>query len=298
MKPIGRTQFLSACIAMLFLLPAMRISGSSDDPGKLAYKVMQSADQLKRKGEVYEAGKIFLEAAMMYKKAIAAQPDNRGYKTNFKYCLGTRGYIQIKKGDALLKEKKFGEAAKHFKWAVDAYTYALKELPGERNFKTNLQYAKYHGGTANFESLLARKGPAPELKIENFNGGRIDLGNLKGKVVLVQFWTGWCPTCKKSMPVLENLHNTFSSKGLEIIAVAMDRDKTWKKYGSDKKALETSKQHSFRFGWGDEDISMAWGNFNSVPTVILVDKKGNLVEKVPSDQRSGAELSRRIRALL
>ena len=87
---------------------------NSDDPGKLAYKVMQSAESFKKKGDVYQAGKIFLEAAMMYKKAIADKPDNRGYKTNFKFCLGTRGYIQIKKGDIYLKEKNYGEAAKYF----------------------------------------------------------------------------------------------------------------------------------------------------------------------------------------
>lgn len=269
-----------------------------ENPGKLAYKVMKTAESHKSKGDIYEAGKIFLEAAMMYKRAIKSEPDNRGYKTNFKYCLGTRGYIHIKKGQGFLKEKKFGEAAKYFKWAADAYKLALKELPGERNFKTNLEFAEYHGGTANFENQLAKKGPAPILKIEKFNGGQINLSDYKGKVILLEFWTGWCPSCKKSLPKLEILYKEFSSRGFEVIAVAMDKDKTWKKYGSDKKAIESSKQYSYKFGWGDKSVSNAYGNFNSVPTIILIDKKGNLYKKVSSNERSEENLKKLIRSLL
>ena len=269
-----------------------------NDPGKLAYKVMQSADQLKKKGDVYEAGKIFLEAAMMYKRAIAGDPDNRGYRTNFKYCLGTRGYIQIQKGQDLLKQKKYSEAAKYFKWAEEAYKYALTELPDERNFRTNLEYAQYHGGTAYFESQLSTKGKAPELIIDGFSGNKLSLSDMRGKVVLLEFWTGWCPSCKKSMPVLQSLHKSLSPKGLEIIAVAMDRDKTWKKSGSEKKAIETSKAYGFKFGWGDTAVSHAYGNFNSVPTMVLIDKKGNLFMKVSYDDQTEENLGRLVRSLL
>ncbi len=292
--------FISLLIVFLFVLVNVSIlkAEESEGPGKLAYKVMKTAESHKRKGEIYEAGKVFLESAMMYKRAIKSEPDNRGYKTNFKYCLGTRGYIHIKKGQSMIREKKFGEAAKYFKWATDAYKYALKELPGERNFKTNLEFAQYHGGTANFEYQLAKKGSAPDLKIENFKGGEINLTDFKGKVVLLEFWAGWCPSCKKSLPKLETLYKELSSKGFEVIAVAMDKDKTWKKYLSDKKAVETSKQYSFKFGWGDKSVSNAYGNFNSIPTIILIDKKGNLYKKVSSSDRSEENLKKLIRSLL
>ena len=289
----------------IILLSSLLFSGgflsgaeNTESPGKLAYKVMKTAESHKKNGDIYQASKIFLEAAMMYKKAIAAEPDNRGYKTNYKYCLGTRGYIQIKKGDGLMKEKKFGEAAKYFSWAGKAYEYALKELPNERNFKTNLVYAQYHGGTANFENLIGNKGEAPLLKIDDFKGGIIDLSSFKGKVVLLEFWAGWCPSCKKSMPTLEKLYKELSSKGLEVIAIAMDKDKTWRKYGSEKKAGEISELYSFKFGWGDKSVSNAYGNFNSIPTIVLVDRKGSLFKKVSSNERSEENLRRLIRSLL
>jgi len=292
--------FISLLIIFLFAIvniDNLKAEGS-ESPGKLAYKVMKTAESHKRKGEIYEAGKVFLESAMMYKRAIKSEPDNRGYKTNFKYCLGTRGYIHIKEGQTMIKEKKFGEAAKYFKWAADAYKYALKELPGERNFRTNLEFAQYHGGTANFEYQLGNQGKAPGLKIENFNGSKIDLADHIGKVVLLEFWAGWCPSCKKSLPKLEKLYKEFSSKGFEVIAVAMDKDKTWKKYGSDKKAVETSKQYSYKFGWGDKSVSNAYGNFNSIPTIILIDRKGNLYKKVSSNDQSEDNLKKLIISLL
>ncbi len=291
---------ISVLVLFIFIIINIPILNGEEtnDPGKLAYKVMKTADTHKRKGEVYEAGKIFLEAAMMYKKALKKEPDNKGYKTNFKYCLGTRGYIQIKKGQSLLKEKKFGESAKHFKWAINAYEYALKELPGDRGFETNLTYARYNGGTANFEFKIRQKGKAPDLKIENFKGGEIDLSGYKGKVVLLEFWAGWCSASKKSMLKLEKLFKKYSKEGFEIIAVAMDRDKTWGKVGSEKKAVEISKKYTFKFGWGDKSVSNAFGNFSSVPTVILVDKKGNLYKKVSYKEQSEENLSKLIRSLL
>ncbi len=274
------------------------IAKDNDKPGKLAYKVMKTAESHKRNGEIYKAGKIFLEAAMMYKQAIRSDPNNGGYKTNFKYCLGTRGFIHIKEAQTLFKKKKYGEAAKFFKWAADAYKYALKELPEENNFKTNLEYAQHHGGTANFENQLSKRGPAPNLKIESFNGKTIDITDMKGKVILLEFWAGWCPSCKKSMPILRDIHKKLSSKGLEVIAIAMDKDKTWKKYGSEKKALEIAKEFNFKFGWGDKSVSNAYGNFNSVPTIVLIDKKGNLFKKVPLKDRSKDNLLKLVKSLL
>ncbi len=268
------------------------------DPGKLAYNVMKVADSHKIKGEIYKAGKVFLEAATLYKKALESEPDNKGYKINFKYCLGTRGFIQIKEGQKLLKNKKFGDAAKYFKWAIDSYKYALKELPNERGFKTNLNYAEYHGGIANFRNLLSVNGKAPDFTIDGFKGGKIDLKNFKGKVILIEFWAGWCPSCKKSMPKLEKLYKRLNSKGFEVIAIAMDKKKTWKKYNSDKKAIETAKLYSFHFGWGDDSTANKYGNFNSIPTVILIDKKGNLIKKVPYKDQSEENLSKLIKSYL
>ncbi|MEN8153505.1 MAG: TlpA disulfide reductase family protein [Acidobacteriota bacterium] len=271
---------------------------NDSDPGKLAYKIMKMADSHKRKGEIKEAGKIYMEAASIYKKAVKSDPGNRIYKNNFKYCLGTRGFIQIKHAQKLFKEKNFKEAAIYYKGAETSYKYALLELPDERNFKTNMKYAQFHGGTANFEHILNSKGKIPPFKLEGFTGRKITSEILKDNVILLEFWAGWCPSCKKSMTMLQKLHKKYFLKGLTVLAVAMDRVKTWKKYGSEKKAVETSKNHNFSFAWGTEKTYIDYGNFNSIPTVLLIDKKGNFYKKISSEERTEENLSKIIETLL
>jgi thiol-disulfide isomerase/thioredoxin len=69
-------------------------------------------------------------------------------------------------------------------------------------------------------------GPMPSVSVRQFaDGGKIDLGSLKGKVVLVDIWASWCGPCKEEMPLLDELAGRLKKKGVEIIAVSIDEDK-------------------------------------------------------------------------
>ena len=52
----------------------------------------------------------------------------------------------------------------------------------------------------------------------------LDLSVQRGKVIYLDFWATWCPPCKKSMPFLNELHNTLSSRGFAVIAVNVDEN--------------------------------------------------------------------------
>jgi thiol-disulfide isomerase/thioredoxin len=59
----------------------------------------------------------------------------------------------------------------------------------------------------------------PDLKSLQLEG---TVPDLSGKVVHLDFWASWCVPCRKSFPVLENLHQTYGSKGYVLIGVSMD----------------------------------------------------------------------------
>ena len=65
----------------------------------------------------------------------------------------------------------------------------------------------------------AEERQAPALKLAVLGGGMLDLADLRGRVVLVNFWTTWCPPCVEEIPSLQRLHERLNAKGLEILAV-------------------------------------------------------------------------------
>jgi peroxiredoxin len=65
-----------------------------------------------------------------------------------------------------------------------------------------------------------RKREHPEFTLQDLAGKAWTLGELRGKVVLLNFWATWCPPCRKEMPDLETLYERFQPKGLVVLAIS------------------------------------------------------------------------------
>jgi peroxiredoxin len=71
---------------------------------------------------------------------------------------------------------------------------------------------------------LAGSEPAPAFSVATPDGSALALGDLRGKVVLLNFWATWCEPCLEEMPALERLAQTYHARGLLVLALSMDRE--------------------------------------------------------------------------
>src|SRR5216683_323612 len=79
---------------------------------------------------------------------------------------------------------------------------------------------------AEIKTVDSRKA-APPFSLDSENGKPVRLADLKGKVVLLNFWATWCHGCKEEIPWYMEFADKYKTKGLAVIGVSMD-DEGWK----------------------------------------------------------------------
>jgi thiol-disulfide isomerase/thioredoxin len=100
---------------------------------------------------------------------------------------------------------------------------------------------------------------------------RLSVKDLRGKVVVVDFWATWCAPCVAEMPRLRALYEQYQGKGLEIIGVSLDHEQG--KLTSFVKARDIRWPQAF--GAAAEGLKEEWG-VKGIPTVFLLDRQGCL----------------------
>ncbi|WP_455212110.1 TlpA disulfide reductase family protein [Kaarinaea lacus] len=132
------------------------------------------------------------------------------------------------------------------------------QLPDVREGKKNRLLSDYAGNPK-----------PPPLQLSDLDGQLVDLTQLKGKVVLINFWATWCPPCVHEMPSMQRLQEKMQGKPFVILAVNMAEDKA-----TVKEFLNTKVRVNFPVLFDTNGKALQdWGVY-AFPTSFVIDKNG------------------------
>ncbi|MCF0244331.1 MAG: redoxin domain-containing protein, partial [Bacteroidaceae bacterium] len=131
--------------------------------------------------------------------------------------------------------------------------------------------------------------PAPLFRAKNPEGKEIGIADLKGKVVLLDFWASWCVPCRKSNPHVKELYAKYHDKGLECFYVSDDdsAEDKWKKAIADDglenfhhvlRGLKWDRSKGIEGVDHTNDISHKYA-VHFLPTKYLIDREGKIIGK-------------------
>jgi thiol-disulfide isomerase/thioredoxin len=113
-----------------------------------------------------------------------------------------------------------------------------------------------------------------DLQFTAMDGSSVDLGALRGKVVLLNFWATWCPDCLRETPVLRKSYQKYKDKGLAVVGISLDKDGQALANFIAKKLIPWPQFFDGQ-GWQSE-LAIKYG-VRAIPETWLIDQRGNVV---------------------
>ena len=136
--------------------------------------------------------------------------------------------------------------------------------------------------------------PAPE-KSQNFtlndlSGNPVPLDSFKGKVVLLAFFTTWCPSCQDEIPQLEAIYRKYKAKNLEVVGVNLRETR------NSVKVFANENKLSFKVLLDEKGDVGSLYNVKYIPKIFILDRNGEV--KFTSHYLPAAEIEKEINKIL
>lgn len=126
-------------------------------------------------------------------------------------------------------------------------------------------------GCVSGRSVLSPGEPAPSFELANLDGKAVSLGDLKGKILLINFWASWCMPCVSEMPALQNLYSRLKDEGFVVVAIGVDDDKASLKSFAQEYGL------TFPILIDETGLTKKAYGVRGVPESFFVDREGRMI---------------------
>jgi thiol-disulfide isomerase/thioredoxin len=116
----------------------------------------------------------------------------------------------------------------------------------------------------------------PDFSVTDLQGHEVSSAELRGKVVLIDFWATWCQPCKKEMPGYQKLVDRYGVQGFAVIGLKFDTMMDM------EDPIQFAKKIGVRYplAVAPEDLKQKFGGIEGLPTTMIYDRKGILRKKI------------------
>ena len=173
-----------------------------------------------------------------------------------------------------------------FETYAPLYTEVRDALIGEY---PNDQTVKYID--QKLKSVMLPGTPAPDIEMKSPEGKMLKLSNLRGKIVLLDFWASWCRPCRMENPNVVKLYKKYNTMGFEVFSVSMDRDRNAWTQAIKSDGLVWPNHVSDLQGWTSS--GGATYGITSIPATVLIDKEGKVIAR----NLRGADLENKLKEI-
>src|SRR5207245_9324273 len=116
----------------------------------------------------------------------------------------------------------------------------------------------------------------PDFSVTDLQGHPLSSADLRGRVVLVDFWATWCQPCKKEMPGYQKLVDSYGSRGFAVVGLKFDTMRDV------EDPIRFARKLGVRYplAIATDDVKQKFGGIEGLPTTLLYDRQGILRKKV------------------